>query len=86
MPHEIIDKADDHNGRPLIKQVTLETDPQADANLRDPRRKTLEAYTATLDRLHLDGFVYPATQMPPPDGPCRRMGKSAAAHTAIPAG
>ncbi len=67
MPHEIIDKADDHNGRPLMKQVTLETDPQADANFRDPRRRTLEAYTATLDRLHLDGFVYPATQMPPPD-------------------
>jgi amidase len=67
LPHEIIDKADAHNGRPLIKQVTLETDPQADANFRDPRRKTLEAYNATLDRLHLDGFVYPATQMPPPD-------------------
>ena len=67
MPHEIIDKADGHNGRPLMKQVMLETDPQADANFRDPRRKTLEVYTATLDRLHLDGFVYPATQMPPPD-------------------
>jgi Asp-tRNA(Asn)/Glu-tRNA(Gln) amidotransferase A subunit family amidase len=67
LPHEIIDKADDHNGRPRMKQVNLETDPQADANFRAPRRKTLEAYTATLDRLHLDGFVYPATQMPPPD-------------------
>jgi amidase len=67
LPHEIIDKALDPNGRPLMKQVTLETDPQADANFRDPRRKTLEAYSATLDRLHLDGFVYPATQMPPPD-------------------
>jgi Asp-tRNA(Asn)/Glu-tRNA(Gln) amidotransferase A subunit family amidase len=67
LPHEIIDKADDHNGRQLMKQLTLETDPQADANFRNPRRKTLDAYTATLDRLHLDGFVYPATQMPPPD-------------------
>jgi len=67
LPPEIIDKADDHNGRPRMKQVNLETDPQADANFRAPRRKTLEAYTATLDRLHLDGFVYPATQMPPPD-------------------
>ena len=67
LPHEIIDSADDHNGRPRIKQVTLETDPQADANFRVPRRETLEAYNATLDRLHLDGFVYPATQMPPPD-------------------
>jgi Asp-tRNA(Asn)/Glu-tRNA(Gln) amidotransferase A subunit family amidase len=67
LPHEIIDKADDHNGRPRMKQLTLETDSQADANFRDPRRKALEAYTATLDRLHLDGLVYPATQMPPPD-------------------
>jgi len=67
LPPEITAKADNHNGRPPIKQMTLETDPQADANFREPRRKTLEAYTATLDRLHLDGFVYPATQMPPPD-------------------
>ena len=50
-----------------MKQVTLETDPQAEANFLAPRRRTLEAYNDTLDRLHLDGFVYPATQMPPPD-------------------
>jgi amidase len=75
LPHEIIDKADDHNGRPLMKQVNLETDPQADANFREPRRKSLEAYTATLDRLHLDGFVYPATQMPPPDETMPQDGK-----------
>jgi Asp-tRNA(Asn)/Glu-tRNA(Gln) amidotransferase A subunit family amidase len=50
-----------------MKQVTLDTDPEADANFRVPRRKTREAYNATLDRLHLDGYVYPATQMPPPD-------------------
>jgi Asp-tRNA(Asn)/Glu-tRNA(Gln) amidotransferase A subunit family amidase len=67
LPHEIIDSADGRNGRPWVKQVTLETDPQADANFRVPRRETLEAYNATLDRLRLDGFVYPATQMPPPD-------------------
>jgi amidase len=67
LPHEIIDSAEDHNGRPRMKQVTLETDPQADANFRVPRRETLEVYNETLDRLHLDGFVYPATQMPPPD-------------------
>jgi Asp-tRNA(Asn)/Glu-tRNA(Gln) amidotransferase A subunit family amidase len=67
LPHEIIDSADGRNGRPRVKQVTLETDPQADANFRVPRRETLEAYNATLDRLRLDGFVYPATQMPPPD-------------------
>ncbi len=67
LPHEITDSEDSHNGRPLMKQVTLETDPQAEANFRAPRRRTLEAYNQTLDRLHLDGFVYPATQMPPPD-------------------
>jgi amidase len=67
LPHEIIDSEDSHNGRPLMKQVTLEKDPQAEANFHAPRRITLEAYNQTLDRLHLDGFVYPATQMPPPD-------------------
>jgi amidase len=67
LPHEITDSEDSHNGRPLMKQVTLETDPQAEANFRTPRRTTLEAYNQTLDRLHLDGFVYPAAQMPPPD-------------------
>jgi amidase len=67
LPHEITDSGDSHNGRPLLKQVTLEADPQAEANFRAPRRSTLEAYNQTLDRLHLDGFVYPATQMPPPD-------------------
>lgn len=32
-----------------------------------PRRKALAAYNEALDRLHLDGLVYPAIQMPPPD-------------------
>jgi amidase len=50
-----------------MKQVSLETDPQAEANYLAPRRKALDAYNETLDRLHLDGFVYPAAQMPPPD-------------------
>jgi amidase len=50
-----------------IPQALLESDPQAEANYIAPRRKTLEAYNEALDRLHLDGFVYPATQMPPPD-------------------
>ena len=48
-------------------QAVLETDPQADAKVVVPRRKALEAYNEALDRMHLDGFVYPATQMPPPD-------------------
>ena len=33
----------------------------------EPRRRTLEAYLETMDRLHLDGYVYPAIQMPPVD-------------------
>jgi amidase len=67
VPHPIIDSADDHSGRAAIKQVILETDPQAEANLFGPRSRTLAAYNEALDRYHLDGFVYPATQMPPPD-------------------
>ena len=32
-----------------------------------PRRAMLDEYVKTLDRLKLDGYVYPAIQMPPPD-------------------
>jgi amidase len=54
-------------GNVKINQRILETDPDAQANYWEPRRRTLEAYLETMDRLHLDGFVYPAIQMPPPD-------------------
>jgi len=50
-----------------IQQTTLETDPQAEITLRRPRRELLAMYEAELDRLHLDGFIYPAIQMPPVD-------------------
>jgi amidase len=50
-----------------IVETALETDPNAEATYRRPYRDTLAAYTEALDRFHLDGFVYPATQMPPPD-------------------
>lgn len=50
-----------------IQQATLESDPKAEANLIGPRDKVLALYEAELDRLHLDGFVYPAIQMPPVD-------------------
>jgi amidase len=59
--------ADAAKDRPPVMQVKIETDPQAEANYRAPRRKTLAEYNEALDRMHLDGFVYPATQMPPPD-------------------
>ena len=50
-----------------IQQARLESDPHAETTLLGPRRKVLAMYEAELDRLHLDGFVYPAAQMPPPD-------------------
>ena len=50
-----------------LAQALIETDPQAERNVIVPRRQALDAYTETLDRMHLDGFVYPATQMPPTD-------------------
>jgi Asp-tRNA(Asn)/Glu-tRNA(Gln) amidotransferase A subunit family amidase len=53
--------------RPALKQAIFESDPDAQPSVLEPRRKALEAYNQTLDRLHLDGFVYPAAQMPPPD-------------------
>jgi Asp-tRNA(Asn)/Glu-tRNA(Gln) amidotransferase A subunit family amidase len=52
---------------PDIQQGTLESDPGAEATLLGPRRRVLAMYEEELDRLHLDGFVYPAAQMPPPD-------------------
>jgi amidase len=60
--------------KPVI-QAVLETDPQADANLFGPRNRALAAYNEALDRLHLDGLVYPATQMPPPDETMAQDGK-----------
>jgi Asp-tRNA(Asn)/Glu-tRNA(Gln) amidotransferase A subunit family amidase len=50
-----------------IQQVRLETDPQAEANFLAPRRKLLAVYEGELDRLQLDGFLYPASQMEPVD-------------------
>jgi amidase len=54
-------------GDQLILQRSLETDPQAEANYHAPHRQALETYLGTLDRYHLDGYVYPAIQMPPTD-------------------
>jgi amidase len=62
-------------GRKPFVQAIVEKDPHAEANVLGPRRKALEIYNATLDRLHLDGYVYPATQMPPPDETMAQDGK-----------
>ena len=50
-----------------IEQRQLATDPEAERLYYAPRRAVLGEYVATLDRMKLDGFVYPAIQMPPPD-------------------
>jgi len=50
-----------------ITQRILEGDPDAESNYFGPRRRTLAAYIETMDRLRLDGYVYPAIQMPPVD-------------------
>src|SRR5207253_10341910 len=54
-------------GQPGEALRTLETDPEANAIFWGPQRRALAAYEETLDRLHLDGYVYPAIQMPPND-------------------
>jgi amidase len=54
-------------GDTKVVQRIVESDPDAEANFFAPRRRTLELYMQTMDRLHLDGYVYPAIQMPPVD-------------------
>ena len=46
---------------------SLKTDPRAETNFWAPQRRALAAYEETLMRFRLDGFVYPALQMPPND-------------------
>jgi aspartyl-tRNA(Asn)/glutamyl-tRNA(Gln) amidotransferase subunit A len=53
--------------RPPAPQVALKSDPNADSTYFAPRARALAIYLAELDRLHLDGAVYPSAQMPPPD-------------------
>jgi amidase len=54
-------------GGVTIDQRVFATDPAAERDYHAPRRATLAMYVETLDRLKLDGYVYPAIQMPPPD-------------------
>ena len=54
-------------GRVRVEQRLLDTDPDAERIYQAPRRAMLAAYLETLDRLRLDGYVYPGIQMPPPD-------------------
>ncbi|HTJ30113.1 MAG TPA: amidase [Acidobacteriaceae bacterium] len=57
----------DKRGLTAEAQAKIESDPKAEANYFAPRRRATEEYLATMARFHLDGYVYPATQMPPPD-------------------
>ena len=50
-----------------IEQRVLDSDPDAEHLYHEPRRAMLAAYLEPLERLKLDGYVYPAIQMPPPD-------------------
>jgi len=50
-----------------LDQRVLAEDPDAERRYHASRRATLAAYLEPLDRLRLDGYVYPAIQMPPPD-------------------
>ncbi len=50
-----------------LEQRNVDTDADAERNFRAPRRDVLRAYVAALEKFKLDGFVYPAIQMPPPD-------------------
>ena len=57
----------DPKASPASIQRRLDTDPLAAVNYFGPRSQALEAYHAAFDRFQLDGLVYPAIQMPPPD-------------------
>ena len=60
-------KSEFEYGEIRINQRTLETDPDAERNFYGPRRRVLQEYLDTMDRLHLDGYLYPSSQMPPVD-------------------
>ena len=52
---------------PPPAQVDIESDPNADTTFFGPQRTALAAWNAAMDKYHLDAFVYPAINMPPPD-------------------
>ncbi len=78
LPNTILNGMNDvsRKDRAPIVETTLEADPNAEVNYFRPHRETLAAYNEALTRFHLDGFVYPATQMPPPDETMPQKGES----------
>jgi len=57
----------DGQTRKPIEQRSITNDELFQQDWVQPRNRAIAAYNEALDRLHLDGFVYPAAQMPPPD-------------------
>jgi amidase len=47
-----------------MKQRNIETDPESEQNFYGPQREALDTYEATRKKWKLDGFVYPALQIP----------------------
>ena len=78
LPGTVINGMNDgsRKDRAPIIEASLETDPNAEATYFKPRREALSAYNDALTRFHLDGFVYPATQMPPPDETMPQKGEA----------
>jgi amidase len=68
-------ESNSHIGGVTIAQREIETDPQAEANYFGPRRRALTMYLETMERLHLDAYVYPPIQMPPPDDTMPQNGR-----------
>jgi Asp-tRNA(Asn)/Glu-tRNA(Gln) amidotransferase A subunit family amidase len=64
-----------HLGDVVISQTDIETSADSKANYYVPRQRALEAYLEPLERLHLDGYVYPAIQMPPVDETLAQEGR-----------
>ena len=62
-------------GDVTIAQRAFAADPVAERDYHAPRRAMLKAYLEPLDRLKLDGYVYPAIQMQPPDETLAQDGK-----------
>ena len=47
-----------------MEQRAIENDPDREKNFYEPQREALAIYEDTLKKWHLDGFVYPALQIP----------------------
>jgi amidase len=69
------EKANAQFGDITLTQHKIENDPDAGANYYGPRGRLMEAYLNTMERLHLDGYVYPAIQMPPVDETMAQNGR-----------